>query len=443
MESIVNIGILHSQKIHFQLNENYYFKEGNKKIAGILDVQFYKGEIKISGFEKTFSEITLIPEIYKTATAEIFDVVIGINFHWQQKQNQRFRGKLIFKTEDEKVWVINHIPVEEYLKSVISSEMKATSDLELLKAHAVISRSWLLAQIERRLKGKQKTKTEFIVSNAENELIKWYDNHDHKLFDVCADDHCQRYQGVTQISTLKSIDAVASTYGEVLMYAGELCDARFSKSCGGVSENFEYAWENTHFPYLSKIIDNQTESEFAKADLKIEENAKNWILNAHAAFCNTKDKQVLEQILNDYDLDTEFYRWTVVLKQENLSALILKKSGINFGEILSLTPIERGESGRIVKLEIKGNKKTLTIGKELEIRRILSESHLFSSAFMVEEGEKINNIPQSFTLKGAGWGHGVGLCQIGAAVMANNGYNYLQILKHYFNGAEIVKKYEK
>jgi len=441
MEPIVDIGILHSSNIRFELSGNYYFKEGNVKIEGNQIVSYHLGLIKIGTFEKQFSEITLIPEIYDTNYVTVSDVIIGINFHWQQKQNQRFKGKIVFKIEEEKVWLINHIPVEEYLKSVISSEMKATSHIELLKAHAIISRSWLLAQIERRTKGKQKEQTVFSASATENELIKWYDNHDHKLFDVCADDHCQRYQGITQISTKKASDAVAETSGEVLMYDNSLCDARFSKSCGGISENFEHVWENTHLPYLTKIVDNKEISQLAKLDLKIEANAQAWILNNEPAFCNTKEKKVLEQILNDYDLDTNFYRWTEELSQEKISKLIFKKSDIDFGEILSLKSIERGESGRIVKLEIHGTKKTMTIGKELEIRRILSESHLFSSAFVVEMHEIKNGIPQKFVLKGAGWGHGVGLCQIGAAVMANKGYSYIQILEHYFKNAEIFKKY--
>ncbi len=441
MEPIVDIGILHSSNIRFELSGNYYFKEGNIKIKGNQIVSYHLGLIKMGELEKQFSEITLIPEIYDTNYVTVSDVIIGINFHWQQKQNQRFKGKIVFKIEEEKVWLINHIPVEEYLKSVISSEMKATSHIELLKAHAIISRSWLLAQIERRTKGKQKEQTVFSASATENELIKWYDNHDHKLFDVCADDHCQRYQGITQISTKKASDAVAETSGEVLMYDNSLCDARFSKSCGGISENFEHVWENTHLPYLTKIVDNKEISQLAKLDLKIEANAQAWILNNEPAFCNTKEKKVLEQILNDYDLDTNFYRWTEELSQEKISKLIFKKSDIDFGEILSLKSIERGESGRIVKLEIHGTKKTMTIGKELEIRRILSESHLFSSAFVVEMHEIKNGIPQKFVLKGAGWGHGVGLCQIGAAVMANKGYSYIQILEHYFKNAEIFKKY--
>ncbi len=441
MEPIVDIGILHSASIAFELSGNYYFKEGNVKISGNQIVNYHLGLIRIGNFDNQFSEITLIPEIFDANFVTVSDVVIGINFHWEQKQNQRFKGKIVFRVEEEKIWLINHIPVEDYLKSVISSEMKATSHIELLKAHAIISRSWLLAQIERRKKGKQKEQTVFLGSTAENELIKWYDNHDHKLFDVCADDHCQRYQGITQISTQKAIDAVTETSGEVLMYDNSLCDARFSKSCGGVSENFEHVWENTHLPYLTRIVDNEKVSNLASLDLKIEANAQAWILSNEPAFCNTKEKKVLEQILNDYDLDTDFYRWTVEMSQEKISKLLLKKSGIDFGDIYSLKALKRGESGRISKLEIQGSKKTLIVGKELEIRRFLSESHLFSSAFVIEMHEIENGIPQKFILKGAGWGHGVGLCQIGAAVMANKGYLYRQILEHYFKNADILKKY--
>jgi len=441
MEPIVDIGILLSEKIEIILKGEYYQKELSEKISGELKLTYSKSYIKIVGIDKVFTELTFIPENYDLAVAEIKDVVIGIDFHWEQKQNQKFKGKLIVKIENEKLRLINHIPAEEYLKSVISSEMKASSHIELLKAHAVISRSWLFAQMERRKLGKLKDQTEFSEANESNELIKWYDSNDHTLFDVCADDHCQRYQGTTQISTQKAYDAVKETEGEVLMYNNELCDARFSKSCGGVSENFEYAWQNVHYPYLSKIIDYKKAPEAYNLELKVEENAEKWILNSPPAFCNTKDKEVLGQILNNYDLDTDFYRWEETLSQEKISALLLKKSGIDFGEIISLKALKRGESGRIYQLEIKGTKKTLVVGKELEIRRILSESHLFSSAFVVELMDLKDGIPQKFVFKGAGWGHGVGLCQIGAAVMANENYSYRQILSHYFLGAEIQKQY--
>ena len=350
--------------------------------------------------------------------------------------------------EDDRLTAINIIPIEDYLTSVISSEMSATASLELLKAHAVISRSWLLNKLKV-ANGKLKVimhpdnTANFELSTLPSQLIKWYDHEAHKNFDVCADDHCQRYQGITRTSTPQAIEAVFATRGEVLMYEGEICDARFSKCCGGAFEEFQNCWENVKHPYLIGQRDSKTETRLP--DLTKEVEADKWIRTSPAAFCNTHNKQVLSQVLNNYDQETtDFYRWRVCYSQQELSELIHKRSGIEFGKIIDLIPVERGTSGRLVRLKIVGTLRTLIIGKELEIRRTLSSSHLYSSAFVVDKEYKEDEkeIPSRFILTGSGWGHGVGLCQIGAAVMGEQGYKYKEILSHYYPGSAIEQQYK-
>ena len=372
---------------------------------------------------------------------ELKGVTIGVNFHWERKEDQRFSGALHLIVENGRLTAVNVLPVEDYLLSVISSEMSATASLELLKAHAVISRSWLLAQIDKNKRITEEHEDyKACEEGGEDEMIKWYDREDHVNFDVCADDHCQRYQGITRQSTERVRDAIKATWGEVLTYGGELCDARFSKCCGGVYEEFENCWEPKHYDYLEARRDGEDEMNFP--DLTKEAAAEEWILTSPKAFCNTTDKQILSQVLNNYDQETtDFYRWTVEYTQEELAALILKRSGVDYGQILDLQPVARGTSGRLYKLKIVGTKKTLTIGKELEIRRTLSPSHLYSSAFIVERHDVTDGVPGKFVLRGAGWGHGVGLCQIGAAVMGEKGHNYKEILLHYFINANITTLY--
>jgi len=385
-------------------------------------------------------------------------VVIGINFHWERKENQRFKGALKIIVERIEslslLTAINRIHVEDYLTSVISSEMSATASDELLKAHAVISRSWLLCPLQHKIqntkyKGQKSESQESILhlpttrySLLTTPYLKYYERDAHTHFDVCADDHCQRYQGITRASTAAVEKAIEATRGEVLMYDGKICDARFSKSCGGSSETFENCWANEHHPYLIKVVDNPSSPDGFEMDLTVETNAERWIRLSPAAFCNTTDKNVLAQVLNNYDQETtDFFRWRVGYTQAELSEIITRRSGIDFGEIIDLVPIRRGESGRLIELKIIGTKHELTFGKELEIRKWLSNSHLYSSAFVIDKSEIMNGIPQHFTLIGAGWGHGVGLCQIGAAVMGESGYSYNDILLHYFKKVQILKYY--
>ena len=360
------------------------------------------------------------------------DVTIGVDFHWERRESQSFRGALrLLENADGSVTAINRVAVEEYLMSVISSEMSARASVELLKAHAVISRSWLLAQIE----CKGTTGTAAMPKATDGEVVKWYDHDDHTDFDVCADDHCQRYQGITRECMPTASQAVYATWGEVLTHGGKLCDARFSKCCGGVFEEFENCWEPVHHPYLEARADTATPDSYP--DLRDEESARRWIESSPEAFCNTRDNAVLDQVLNDYDRETpDFYRWEVRYTPGELSAIVRERSGIDFGAILSLTPLERGTSGRITRLRVEGTRRVMTVGKELEIRRWLSRSHLYSSAFVVDRDSE-----GRFMLHGAGWGHGVGLCQIGAAMMAAQGYGYRDILAHYFKGAEITRRY--
>jgi len=435
-EPKVSVGVMFEPKIEFVLNSGFICN--GAEYSGLQSVKLNGGKIEWLG--KVFDELIFEPADGSISSFELKDVTIGINFHWERKENQLFKGSLKFIVEGEKITAINLLGVEEYLTSVISSEMSATASLELLKAHAVISRSWLLAQIDKNIEITNSSEKYSTMTESEGELIRWYDREDHTRFDICADDHCQRYQGITRASTPIVKDAIGQTRGELLMSEGKICDARYSKSCGGVFEEFQYCWEDKKYPYLVKQRDSQSDTIIP--DLTVEKNAVEWIKGSPESFCNTTDKKVLSQVLNNYDQETvNFYRWSVKYSQKELSQLILKRSGTDYGDILDLVPIERGTSGRLVKLKIVGTKRTRIIGKELEIRRTLSESHLYSSAFFVEKEMGSEQAPLAFTLKGAGWGHGVGLCQIGAAVMGEKGYNYKEILLHYFIGATINKMY--
>ena len=441
-EPHLRIGIMYHPEIIFRLNETYLLAPNGVPYEGIQKVNYRDGKIWLN--DELVDEETLVfnPVRYHEASFELNDVTIGIQFHWERKEDQTFKGSLEIMIEDDQLTAINILPLEDYLVSVISSEMSATSNMELLKAHAIVSRSWMLAQTQKSNSLKETEKIYQSISETPEEYIRWYDREDHLNFDVCADDHCQRYQGITRQSTKIVEQAVAETRGMLLMNNDKICDARFSKSCGGISETFENVWEPEVHPYLQSIIDNPTLSEGYQADLTNEEAAQKWIRNAPDAFCNTHDKEVLSQVLNDYDQETtDFYRWKLTYQQADLAELIARKSGRDFGAILDLIPVERGLSGRLIKLKIIGSKLTLTIGKELEIRKTLSESHLYSSAFVVDKQNITDGIPGEFILTGAGWGHGVGLCQIGAAMMGAKGYKYDQILLHYFRGASISKEY--
>jgi SpoIID/LytB domain protein len=441
-EPQIRVGIMHQPEIIFRLNEKYLLAPNGIPYEAIQKVSYKEGKIWLND-EPVDDEVLLFePVRYHEASFELNDVTIGIQFHWERKEDQTFKGSLEIRISEEKLVAINVLPLEDYLVSVISSEMSATSNLELLKAHAVISRSWLLAQTEKSKSISQSGKLYQSISETDGEYIRWYDREDHLNFDVCADDHCQRYQGITRQSTPLVEQAIAETRGILLMNEGKICDARFSKSCGGISETFENVWEPEVHPYLQSIVDNPTLADGFDADLTNEEAADKWIRNAPEAFCNTHDKEVLSQVLNDYDQETtDFYRWKLVYQQDDLAELVARKSGRDFGKIVDLIPVERGHSGRLKKLKIVGTKLTLTISKELEIRKTLSESHLYSSAFVVDKLNVENGIPAQFELTGAGWGHGVGLCQIGAAMMGAKGYKHDQILLHYFRGAYLSKEY--
>ena len=404
----IDVGIMSAKEICFEILEDG---------AGPQKVVWEDGRINYNGVlydELVFDAVTR-STFFSEPTFALKGVTIGVGFHWERKVDQTFAGSLRFVVEGDKVTAIDRVGIEDYLVSVISSEMKSSASLEFLKAHAVISRSWVLSQVEKRRSGASRTMEE--EPSEDGVMLRWWDHEDHTAFDVCADDHCQRYQGLTMAIGENVRTAVDQTWGEVLTYDGQLCDARFSKCCGGVTERFSACWEDKDFPYLRVLPDTPGEKPGAKA------------------FCDTSDQAILSQVLNDYDLETmDFYRWEVRYSRSRLSELVSRRSGVVFGEILDLVPVERGESGRIVKLRIVGTARTLVVGKELMIRRILSESHLKSSAFDVEwDGDDV-------ILKGRGWGHGVGLCQIGAAVMSYEGYTYRQILSHYYPGATIERR---
>lgn len=419
-EPTVSVGIMEADSIRLTLHGE--FLDGNGSA--------------VSG-ELTVAEPIELRPTDNGCRATLHDVVIGKNFHWQQRMEQLFEGSFrIVRAPNGHLIAINDLGVEKYLRSVISSEMNANAPLEFLKAHAVISRSWLLAQMQH----SRKPQCEGMVST-DHELIKWYDRDDHALFDVCADDHCQRYQGVRENMPQTVAMALEQTQGEVLTYDGVLCDARFSKCCGGVMERFSTCWGNEDMVYLAAKRDSNTHLRLP--DLTDEQEARQWCLSTPQAWCAEATPQLLARVLNGYDLDTaDFYRWRVEYSAGELAAVLHEKSGIDFGMIKSIVPLHRGPSARIDRLEIVGTKRSMIVGKELEIRKWLSKSHLYSSAFAVDALDPdTDGIPRRWVFNGAGWGHGVGLCQIGAAAMADAGKQYRDILSHYYPESAITVLY--
>ncbi|MGA9773851.1 MAG: SpoIID/LytB domain-containing protein [Blastocatellia bacterium] len=390
------------------------------------------------------SSILLSPVDFDSCRITVHDITIGIDFHWMRMETQQFQGALRLNRGRYDLLVINELPLESYLVSVISSEMSASCPAELLRAHAIVSRSWLLAQLNHMPSEHQTDDTSSeTIDDSTQQIIRWYDRENHADFDVCADDHCQRYQGISKAFSESAFDAVSSTRGKALIWNDEICDARYSKSCGGMTEVFRAAWEDRDVAYLAAVYDGPGRVEEYEMPLTREANSEIWIRSSPPAYCNTESGELLRRILPGFDQETlDFYRWKIVYSQDELREIIAMRLGIDVGHILALEPIERGESGRIIKLGIKAEKQNLVIGKELEIRRTLSRSHLYSSAFVVEtERDDRADYPQSFTLIGAGWGHGVGLCQIGAAVMADEGHTHEEILKHYFQQATLGSLY--
>jgi SpoIID/LytB domain protein len=441
---VINVGILSRTEVHFTLEGNFHSPEITGTLTGEC-VAHLSGNIIVIESDGvllgTACEILIQPE-NADCSFVLKGVTIGVQFHWERNEDQKFVGGLKLVRDGDKITAINVVDIENYLTSVISSEMSADCSLDLLKAHTITARSWLLAQMEksRSLKsGGQKYQASF---ESETERIRWYDREDHALFDVCADDHCQRYQGVTKAYTLRVKQAVDETRGDVLLNNGAICDARFSKSCGGVMELFENTWEPISHPYLAAVVDSKSRQTSFNLNFSDEANAERWIRSNPEAFCNTNDAAILKTILPSFDQETaDFFRWQVEYTQEEVSEIIKRRSGINFGNILDLIPIERGTSARLIKLNIVGTKRTMTIGKELEIRRTLSNSHLYSSAIVIDKVDVRNGIPSKFILHGAGWGHGVGLCQVGAAVMGEQGYSCDKILAHYFPHTDIERIY--
>ncbi|HEY8459954.1 MAG TPA: SpoIID/LytB domain-containing protein [Blastocatellia bacterium] len=446
-EPAVSVGLMTgAEGVGFELKSSFVNSAGGRLDEGSYRARPVDGGVEIvseTGQNWFMASEHILTPAEPAAAFTVRDVTIGIDFHWQRKQDQRFQGALRIKPgSDGRLTVINEVPVESYLIGVISSEMSAHAHPELLKAHSVISRSWLLAQMKPWKKERRKPSFAVRTIGGEKILIRWYDQESHADFDVCADDHCQRYQGVANATSAAVYEAVNATFGRVLAFGENLCDARFSKSCGGMTESYDAAWEDARFPYLAVSYDGEEFPAGFNLPLSDEANAERWIRNSPPAFCNATDARVLEKILPNFDQETtDFYRWRVRLAQDELRELLRAKLGVDFGAVHKIEAVERGGSGRIVRLRITGERETMVIGKELEIRRALSPSHLYSSAFVVESEETEGGPPAAFTLIGAGWGHGVGLCQIGAALMAERGYDFRRILEHYYRGARLYGLY--
>jgi stage II sporulation protein D len=446
-EPSVSVGLITgTETVGFDLKGAFVNSAGDRLESGGYSARPFNGGVEIiseQGWRGLSASECFLTPVERASTFIIRDVTIGIDFHWQRKQDQQFHGALKIKPESGgRLTVINEVPVESYLIGVISSEMSANAHPELLKAHSVISRSWLLAQMKPWKKERHKPSFAMRTIEGEKRLIRWYDQESHADFDVCADDHCQRYQGIARATSTTVYEAINATFGQVLTFDEELCDARFSKSCGGMTESYDAAWEDERFPYLPVLYDGEEFPAGFDLPLTDEANAERWIRNSPPAFCNAADTGVLGRILPNFDQETtDFYRWRVRLAQDELQELLRAKLGVDFGAVHKIEAVERGASGRIIRLRIAGERETMVIGKELEIRRALSPSHLYSSAFVVESEGKDGGAPGAFTLIGAGWGHGVGLCQIGAALMAERGYDFRRILEHYYRGALLYGLY--
>lgn len=440
-EPKIKVGIVQKQsRIKGELNGEFDV-EGEGMMSGRFSAEAGEGGIVFadaSGHQIIKKEIIHMRPS-KRAFFTLEDVAIGIDFHWERLEKQTFEGELTLALGDRgMITAINTIALEDYLLCVISSEMSSEAPLEFLKAHAIMSRSWLMSMLERRSTADKKGTGAVGVTQEVDEIIRWYGREDHKGFDVCADDHCQRYQGIGNSLNGHAKEACDATRGLFLIYDGLVCDARYHKCCGGLTDHFENTWENNTVPYLTSVADAPVRHKPIYTEL----DAQNWIMSYPEAYCNTTDERLLHQILPGFDQETaDFYRWRVQYSREELEAILLKKSGIDFGTLNNIMPLERGPSGRIMRLRIEGSEKTMIVGKELEIRRCFSPSHLYSSAFIVITKRDLSKTPISFTFHGAGWGHGVGLCQIGAAVMAYKGFKAEEILQHYFHGAQLKKLY--
>jgi SpoIID/LytB domain protein len=434
-EPKITVGIMDRQtEVSGRLDGNF-LEDGFGPVSGRFSAKATAGMIVLT--EEAHREICRSKLIRVAAHEDslftLFNVTIGNRFHWERTEDQTFQGSLILQVRDDgTITAINEISLEDYLISVISSEMSSAAPMEFLKAHAILSRSWLLAALDRKKKVKDAPKLAARLIENEKEVMRWYDRQDHDLFDVCSDDHCQRYQGTTKILSEQAEEAIRETRGMAITYQDEICDARYSKACGGLTEEFDTAWDGKRIPYLESISDASISHHL----IRTEEEARRWILSEPKAYCNTKEGALLEKVLPDFDRETKsFFRWRVEYSREEMEEILREKSGFDFGTLKEITPLQRGPSGRISRLKIIGSKRSMVVGKELEIRRWLSRSHLYSSAFIVTvEGDRV-------IFHGAGWGHGVGLCQIGAALMATKGFSAEEILKHYFRGVEIKKIY--
>ena len=446
-EPLIKVGLMTgAQSVRLSLSGGFTTDGGERVADGDYTAIFDDGAVRLEGVTTlSGNRVAFSPVDFEKSRVIIHDITIGIDFHWQRKEAQHFQGALIILSEPNGLTVINELPVEAYLVSVISSEMSADCPPEALRAHSIISRSWLLAQLNKAVEqaGKNVLADQIKIQGEQVEIIKWYDRENHESFDVCADDHCQRYQGISKAFSQSAFDAVRDTRGKSLVFADEICDARYSKSCGGMTEIYSAAWEEKDVDYLSVVYDGDGDVNGYDLPLTVEANAERWINSSPAAYCNTDSAALLERILPGFDQETrDFYRWQVVYTESELREILRARAGLELGRITGLEPVMRGESGRIVKLKITGEKGAVVIGKELEIRRSLSRSHLYSSAFVVEvEEDEETGLAERFRLRGAGWGHGVGLCQIGAAVMADLGHGHEQILAHYFQGATLRRLY--
>lgn len=431
-EPVIRVGLMTgAREVSFALTGGFAGANGELIREGTYTASADRGSVRLEGETAiTSPAIKLSPVNFEAGRFTLHGVRIGIDFHWEREESQQFQGELKLVADDERLTLINELPIEPYLVSVISSEMSASCPTELLRAHAIISRSWLLAT--------QVPAQSQQGEDSGEEVIRWYDRESHHGFDVCADDHCQRYQGISKAFSQAAFDAVTDTRGRVLVYGDEICDARYSKSCGGMTEMYSAVWQDEDVPYLKPIYDGPGgKAPGYRLPLSVDANAEDWISSSPLAYCGVPTPDLLVRILPGFDQETrEFYRWRVEYSQEELSEILRSRLGVDFGRVRALIPLERGESGRIFKLRIVGEKRTLVIGKELEIRRALSRSHLYSSALFVRTAQAhLSDYPARFELIGAGWGHGVGLCQIGAAVMADRGHSHQEILAHYFHDA--------
>jgi SpoIID/LytB domain protein len=389
-----------SDSIRFRF-ETFMVREMMEEPGGLILLQ---NETRSLEFETTG------PLFVAGSPVAVFDVPVGTGYHWEQKEDRTYPETMIFLLDvNGKLAAVNAVPVETYLEGVVPSEMHPNFPEEALKAQAVAARSKALANLG-------------LVHSADP-------------FDFCSDVHCQVYGGLSKTAASAN-RAVKKTAGLVLWEGGKIIDAVYGGVCGGHTEDVDKAWRTAPKRHLQGIADGPRQLKRYEP-LDDESNVRSWIQDSPPSYCNTLTGSLPDAL----NYTKKYFRWEVTLPQDELRSQIERRLGRNLGAVRDLIPISRGVSGRITKLKIVGTNGEQIVEGELNVRKCLSSTTLWSSCFIVERKDGGSAPPESFTLRGAGWGHGIGMCQTGAAIMALKGYGFDRILKHYYKNVRIKKLY--